>query len=72
MDKAGPDGDLPEHDGTTERVAEGRPVAICAPSFAETALRLLDMGYEPLPILPGSKRPAVNAWTSVRDRKSVV
>ena len=66
MDRAGPDGDLPEHDGTTDRVAEGRPAAICAPSFAETALRLWDMGYQLIPILPGSKRPAVPAWTSVQ------
>ena len=66
MDRAGPQRDLPEHDGTTERVAEGRPAGICAQTYGDTALRLLDMGYEPLPILPGSKRPAVNAWTSVR------
>ena len=66
MGEAGPQRDLPEHDDTTDRVAEGRPAAICAPSFAETALRLWDMGYQPIPILPGSKRPAVPAWPSVR------
>ena len=66
MDKAGPERYLPEHDGTTERVAEGRPEGVCSQTYGDTALRLRDMGFEPLPIMPGGKRPAVNAWTSVR------
>lgn len=66
MDKAGPLRDLPEHDGDTDREAERRPEGICAPTYAEVALKLLDQGYEPLPIRPGQKRPAVDAWTTVR------
>ena len=66
MDQAGPQRDLPEQDGDADRGAKCRPEGICAPTFAEVALKLLDQGYEPLPILPGQKRPAVNAWTSVR------
>lgn len=66
MDQAGSQRDLPEHDDTTDRGAERRPDGICAPTFAEVALKLLDQGYEPLPILPGQKRPAVNGWTTVR------
>ncbi|MEZ5913467.1 MAG: bifunctional DNA primase/polymerase [Paracoccaceae bacterium] len=33
--------------------------------FASGAARLFDNGYEPLPILPGSKRPAVARWSGV-------
>ena len=66
MDKAGPERDLPEHDGDADRGGERRPEGICAPTYAEVALKLLDQGYEPLPILPGKKRPAVKAWMSVR------
>ncbi|MGV8986055.1 MAG: bifunctional DNA primase/polymerase [Cypionkella sp.] len=66
MEQAGPQRDLPEHDETTDRGAERRPEAICAPTYAEVALKLLDQGYEPLPILPGQKRPAMNGWTTVR------
>lgn len=65
MDKAGPQRDLPEHHETTDRVAEGRPEGIRAPTYAEIAPKLFDQGYEPLPILPGQKRPAVHAWTTV-------
>ena len=31
-------------------------------SFAETALPLLAAGYSPIPILPGTKRPAFAGW----------
>ncbi|WP_054008831.1 bifunctional DNA primase/polymerase [Cypionkella psychrotolerans] len=66
MDQAGPKRDLPEHHGDADREAERRPEAMSAPSFAEVALKLLDQGYEPLPILPGQKRPAITGWTSIR------
>ncbi len=65
MDQAGPKRDLPEHNEGADREAERRPEGICAPTFAELALKLLDQGYEPLPILPGQKRPAISGWTSV-------
>lgn len=66
MDQAGPKRDLPEHQGDADREAERRPERMSAPSFAEVALKLLDQGYEPLPILPGQKRPAITGWTSIR------
>jgi len=34
-------------------------------TYASAAERLLDNGYEPLPIIPGEKRPRVDAWTTV-------
>ncbi|MEE3098464.1 MAG: bifunctional DNA primase/polymerase, partial [Pseudomonadota bacterium] len=34
-------------------------------SYAGAALSLLDQGYAPLPIRPGSKAPAPSRWTSV-------
>lgn len=32
-------------------------------SYFDAASRLLDNGYLPIPIIPGGKRPAVQAWT---------
>lgn len=66
MDEAGSRRDLPEHDGTTNRVAERRPEGACSPTYAGVALKLHDMGYEPLPLLPAQKRPAVAGWTTCR------
>lgn len=66
MDEAGPHRDLPEHDDTTDRGAKRRPEGIRTPTYAEIAPKLFDQGYEPLPIVPGQKRPAVNAWTTKR------
>lgn len=43
-------------------------MATCSPgytSFADAALALLENGYEPLPIRPGTKRPAPRRWTTV-------
>ncbi len=65
MDKAGPDWDLPEHYETTDRVAERRPEGICTPTYAEIAMRLLDNGYEPVPIWPATKRAAADGWTTL-------
>ena len=65
MEKAGPQQDLPEHDETTDRGAERRPEGIYAQKYGDQALRLLDNGYEPIPIMPGSKRPAAKRWTTV-------
>jgi Bifunctional DNA primase/polymerase, N-terminal len=35
------------------------------PCYRDWALRLLEMGYEPLPIKPCSKAPAPSCWTTV-------
>ena len=47
------------------RAADGRPVGIGAPGFADVAGKLLDNGYEPLPVLPGTKRPALQRWSTI-------
>jgi hypothetical protein len=58
----------PAHDvngsapGVSEPNREGR---YSAPTFGEIAEKLLDNGYAPLPIRPGSKAPAPSRWTSV-------
>jgi hypothetical protein len=49
----------------TPQVAAGGPVGIGAPRYGDLAARLFDNGYEPLPILPGTKRPAPVRWSSV-------
>lgn len=47
------------------QAAAGGPVGVGYTSFAEAALRLFDNGYEPIPIRPGEKRPAVKGWSDV-------
>ena len=66
MDKAGPQRDLPEHDETTDRGAERRPEGIRTPTYAEIAPKLLDQGYEPVPVVPGTKRVPASGWTTKR------
>jgi P4 family phage/plasmid primase-like protien len=41
-----------------------------SPGFADTAQRLLDNGYTPIPIAPGKKRPAIKDWNSVNYKQS--
>lgn len=65
MDPAEPQKGLSEHDKDADRVAARRPEGACTPTFKELALKLLDQGYDPLPIRPGQKRPAVDGWTTV-------
>lgn len=48
------------------QAAGGGPFGMASQSYGDLAARLLDNGYEPLPILAGTKRPAVDAWTTVR------
>jgi len=48
--------------GVSEPNREGR---YSAPTFGEIAEKLLDNGYTPLPIRPGSKAPAPSRWTSI-------
>lgn len=48
-----------------KRVASGRPGGAGQVTFGDAAAQLLDNGYEPIPIKPGQKAPALNRWTSV-------
>lgn len=47
------------------QVAAGGPTGIGGQGYGDLAARLFDNGYEPLPILPGTKRPAPARWSSV-------
>lgn len=64
----------------TDQAASGRPVGVGAnedigvcdadhgvgwPTFSASAAQLLDNGYEPLPIVPSAKKPALSRWSSV-------
>lgn len=55
----------PRDNRTDTRVAAGRPEGAGVITFANAAAQLLDNGYEPLPIKPGQKVPALSRWTSV-------
>jgi hypothetical protein len=59
----------PKADATNKQqdpqAAGGRRVGICVTTFSDAALRLLDNGYLPIPILPGAKRPAVPRWSTL-------
>lgn len=55
----------PRNKQTDTRVASGRPERAGYIIYVEAAERLLDNGYEPLPIIPGQKRPAPSRWSSV-------
>ncbi|NGQ93296.1 bifunctional DNA primase/polymerase [Rhodobacter sp. HX-7-19] len=47
------------------KAASGGRVGIVHPTYGEVALKLLDNGYEPLPLVPGTKRPCVKAWQQI-------
>lgn len=47
------------------KAATGGHTSIGGTGYAALAARLLDNGYAPLPILPGTKRPSPNRWASV-------
>ena len=53
----------PGNKQTDKRVAGGRPQGAAHITFAEGAAQLFAQGFEPLPILPGKKRPAVSRWS---------
>lgn len=55
----------PPHNRHDPQAASGGPARAGTTTFGEAALRLLDNGYEPLPIRPGQKRPAPRQWTSL-------
>ncbi|WP_425102482.1 bifunctional DNA primase/polymerase [Tropicibacter sp. S64] len=46
-------------------MAVGRPEGAGHVTFGEACERLVDLGYEPLPLKPGQKVPAVSRWSSV-------
>ncbi len=50
---------------THPQAAIGRPVGVPTPCFGDYAAQLFDNGYEPLPIVPGTKRPALSRWSTV-------
>ena len=47
------------------QAAQGRPVTDSAQCYGQAALRLLENGYEPLPILPLSKKPVLRRWSTI-------
>lgn len=55
----------PQNNGTDSRVAIGRPATAGSITFEAAAEQLIDNGYDPLPIIPGEKRPAPQRWSSV-------
>ena len=65
MDQGAPQTGAPPTDDTTDRVAECRPDGRCWIPYAEAAPRLLDNGYEPLPLYIGKKRPVPSGWQNI-------
>lgn len=55
----------PPHDEEDRKAAYGGHGGVGAETYGALAGKLLDTGYEPVPILPGAKRPAVNRWSTV-------
>lgn len=62
---APPQDAAPPPDRRDPQAAVGRPVGVGATTFGAVAPRLLDNGYEPLPIRPGTKRPVLTRWSDV-------
>lgn len=61
----GPEAAVPRADTRRAGAISGGGRAGSGCDYASLAGRLLDNGYVPLPIRPGSKRPATTRWTSV-------
>lgn len=55
----------PPHMGTGDQAAGGRPFGIGATGFGSIAATLLENGYEPIPILPGTKKPYLDGWSTI-------
>lgn len=53
-----------DHQDKDTQAAGGGPMPIGYPTFAEVALKLLDNGYEPLPLHMGQKSPIPSRWTT--------
>lgn len=54
------------------QAADGCPYGVRAPTYGEIALKLLDNGYEPLPLRPGRNRPVLERWSSLRIDEATV
>jgi hypothetical protein len=57
-----PSGD-PQDNQKDAEVAGGGPAGVSHPTYAEVAARLVDNGYEPVPIVTRSKSVAASGWT---------
>jgi hypothetical protein len=53
-----------QHNQDDTQAADGGPNSIGHPTYAEVALKLLDNGYEPLPLYLRQKRPIPTGWTT--------
>lgn len=60
-----PEDRTPPHHQDDTQAASGGPVGVGAVAYAEAAERLLDNGYEPLPLVPGKKRPIPGRWSEI-------
>lgn len=56
----------------TDQAASGRPIGVGPVTYADAGLQLLDHGYEPIPVIPGQKRPAPSRWSSVAVDETMV
>lgn len=53
-----------QHNEDDTQAAGGGPKPIGHPTYAKVALKLLDNGYEPLPLYRGQKSPKPTGWTT--------
>jgi Bifunctional DNA primase/polymerase, N-terminal len=53
-----------QHNEDDTQAAGGGPKPIGHPTYAEVALKLLDNGYEPVPLYPAKKSPRPTGWTT--------
>lgn len=60
-----PEDRTPPHPQQDTQAAAGGPVGVGVVTYAEAAERLLDNGYAPLPIRPGTKAPIPSQWNSL-------
>ena len=64
MDGGRQNGNPPTKTNDTQ-AAGGGPLGVGGQTFAGMAAELLELGYEPLPIRPGQKRPAPGQWSTL-------
>ena len=65
MNDAGPNNRAPRESESDHQGGERRPAGVGHPTFGEAAARLLDNGFEPLPIKRARKAPAVSRWSTI-------
>ncbi|MFC3086290.1 bifunctional DNA primase/polymerase [Tabrizicola soli] len=64
-------GPAQQHEDDTQ-AASGGPNGIGYPTYSEVSLKLLDNGYEPVPLHPGRKSPRPTGWsTAIIDEAQV-